>query len=60
MERIKGKILCGVAGATSGLSGILTYTRCSGNSCGTCLGCIGVGAGLLVAVLAGMHAEERN
>ena len=52
MGGLRNRILCGGAGASAGLSGILSVARCYGNACTSCFGCFGVGACILLVVLA--------
>lgn len=51
MAGLRNLILCGAAGASGGLSGILSLSRCPGGACASCLGCLGAGAGILLAAM---------
>jgi len=51
MERLKHKLLYAAFGASSGLTGIASFSRCSGNACTSCFGCAGVGIGVLLLAL---------
>lgn len=51
MEEIKNKILFSALGISGGAAGIVLSARCSGNACTSCLGCAGIGAGLLLIVI---------
>lgn len=51
MEALKHKLLYGLLGATSGLSGLVSLARCSGGTCTSCFGCAGAGVGIALIVL---------
>lgn len=50
MEKWKNKLLYMLAGTSSGLTGLVTSSSCSGSSCPSCFRCIGVGAIILLLV----------
>jgi hypothetical protein len=50
MEEWKNKIFYTLAGTSSGLTGLVTGSSCSGSSCPSCFKCIGVGAVILLLV----------
>lgn len=51
MERLRQKILYSALGASNGLTGLFSLSKCSGSTCTSCLGCAGIGIGLLLIVL---------
>ncbi|MBI4686859.1 MAG: hypothetical protein HY756_03640 [Nitrospirae bacterium] len=51
MERLKDKLIYSTLGAGSGLAGIFSLSRCPGSACVSCLGCAGIGAGILILAL---------
>lgn len=61
MEKLKHNILYGLLGASSGLTGLLSFAKCRGADCTSCLGCAGAGIGLaLILVLNRMRRGERR
>ena len=51
MENIKYKLLNTTFGALSGLTGIVSLSKCDGKICTSCMGCAGAGIGLLLIAL---------
>ena len=51
MEGFKDKILYSVIGASSGLTGLISLSRCPGNTCISCFGCAGVGIVVILIAL---------
>jgi len=50
MKKAKQHILCALIGASGGLAGMLSLSRCSGN-CTACFGCAGVGLGIVLILI---------
>ncbi|MBI5206009.1 MAG: hypothetical protein HZA11_13940, partial [Nitrospirae bacterium] len=51
MGSLKHRLLYTAVGASSGLTGLASFSRCSGNVCTSCFGCVGVLGGILFIVL---------
>ena len=51
MDGLRHKILYTAAGASSGLAGLMLFSRCGGTACTSCFGCGGIGIGVLVILL---------
>lgn len=51
MERLRDKILYSAIGASGGLTGLISLSRCQGNVCTSCFGCVGIGVGILLSVI---------
>lgn len=51
MAAAKDKALAWITGTGCSLTGLLTTAPCSGPTCVSCFGCLGVGAGLIIALL---------
>lgn len=51
MERLKDKIFYSALGASGGLAGLVSLSKCQGNACTSCFGCAGVGVGILLITL---------
>ncbi len=51
MERLRNRLLYTALGASSGLTGLASFSRCSGNACTSCFGCAGAGIGVLLIVI---------
>lgn len=62
MEGLKGKIFYSAIGLTSGLTGFLNLSGCSGGACSSCVGCgAGIGIGiLLIAVIKKLKGENND
>lgn len=61
MKKLKQKILYTLIGTSGGLAGLLPFARCSGH-CVTCIGCAGIGLGIVLALFGGMikGAKKRS
>ena len=51
MKKLKTHVLYGSIGASTGLAGFASASVCRGGDCMSCLGCVGVGLGVLLMVL---------
>ena len=51
MKSLKHKLFSSACGVSGGLAGLLSLSRCYGNGCSSCFGCVGAGAGILVVML---------
>lgn len=51
MKGFRNKLLCSAVGASGGLAGILSLSKCSGGGCASCFGCLGMSAGILLVAL---------
>jgi len=60
MEGLKKRMLYYAAGAMSGLSGIVSLPICRGNTCSSCLGCAGLGIGVLIVVIIKRFGGNRG
>lgn len=53
MESLRVKLTSAVLGASGGMAGLLSLSKCSGSACTSCFGCAGAGLGVLLLVLLG-------
>jgi hypothetical protein len=60
MEKWKDKLLYTLAGTSSGLTGLVSSSQCSGSSCPSCFKCVGVGATVILLLLYNKHKERRE
>lgn len=64
MEKLRAKFVSTALGASSSLAGLLSLSKCSGNTCTSCFGCAGAGMGILLLVLFSKikanHKEKNN
>lgn len=60
MEGLRNRIVCGCAGAVSGLAGMLSLSKCSGSACTSCFGCVAAGAGILLVTLLNKSKEVKE
>ncbi len=51
MKSLKHKLFSGMFGASGGLAGLFSLSRCPGSNCSSCFGCVGAGVGILFMVL---------
>jgi hypothetical protein len=59
MEKWKNKLLYTLAGTSSGLTGLVTGSSCSGSSCPSCFKCVGVGAVIILLVFYNKLKESQ-
>ncbi|MDO9288130.1 MAG: hypothetical protein Q7T83_05015 [Thermodesulfovibrionales bacterium] len=60
MEKFRNRLLYTAVGALSGLTGIASFSRCSGNACASCFGCAGAGIGVLLIVLLNKFRRSKQ
>ncbi|MFA4828662.1 MAG: hypothetical protein WC855_03890 [Thermodesulfovibrionales bacterium] len=60
MERLKNRLLYTALGASSGLTGLASFSMCSGNACTSCFGCAGAGIGVLLIVLLNKFGRSKQ
>lgn len=48
MADLKNKIFCSAIGAATGLSGLTSFSNCTGGACTACFGCAGAGVSILL------------
>jgi hypothetical protein len=60
MEKLRAKLVSTALGASGGMAGLLSLSKCSGGPCTSCFGCAGAGMGLLLLVLFNRMKENRK
>lgn len=60
MENLRVKMTSAVLGASSGMAGLLSLSKCSGSACTSCFGCAGAGVGVLLLILLGRMSGKRK
>ncbi|MDI6729484.1 MAG: hypothetical protein QMD44_11240 [Thermodesulfovibrionales bacterium] len=62
MEGLKEKVLYSAIGASGGLTGLISLSKCPGNTCTSCFGCAGIGIGILLIALINkkLKGGQRN
>lgn len=60
MEKLMHNISFSIIGAASGLTGLLSLGRCSGNVCTSCYGCAGAGAGVVLLLVFNKFRQSRK
>lgn len=60
MEKLRNRLLYTALGASSGLTGLASFSRCSGNACTSCFGCAGAGIGVLLILLLNKFGRSKQ
>lgn len=60
MESLRHRLLYTAVGASSGLTGLVSFSRCSGNVCTSCFGCAGAGIGVLLILLLNKFGRSKQ
>lgn len=60
MENIKYKLLNTTFGALSGLTGIVSLSKCDSKICASCMGCAGASIGLLLIALCNKFKKGKS
>lgn len=60
MEDLRARVISTVLGASSGMAGLLSLTKCSGSVCASCYGCAGAGTGLLLLLAFGILRRNKK
>jgi hypothetical protein len=60
MGKMWHRLLCSALGASSGLTGFISVSGCSGSACPSCFGCAGVGVGAALIVLFGLKKRKAK
>lgn len=51
MGNMRAKFVSTALGASSSMAGLLSISKCPGSTCTSCLGCAGVGMGILLIIM---------
>lgn len=60
MEKWKDKLLYALAGTSSGLTGLISSSQCTGNSCPACFKCVGAAGTVMLLVLYNKLKERQQ
>lgn len=60
MQKLRAKFVSIAVGASSGMAGLLSLSKCSGSVCTSCFGCAGAGIGILLITLYSKFKTVKN